>query len=166
MPIYMKYGELKGDVTAQGYEKWIELQTVSYTVHREVRAPTGRGIGREASAPHISEVAITKAEDSASGKLLRESLVGKGTKVTIVTLKTPASGSGKLEEVSKIELENTLITHFSTSGSGGDNHGPAHESLSLNGQVFTNTRNSPTKTNEPGTQPERVSYDAATTKTS
>ncbi len=127
MPIYMNYDNLaiKGDATADGHKDWIELNSFQWGVGRGISSPTGGSKDRESSAPSISEISVTKAQDAATGKLLTEAYQGEGVKVVIDFCKTD---SGKLETYLTYELEDTMISGYSTS-SGGDR---PSESLSLN----------------------------------
>jgi type VI secretion system secreted protein Hcp len=127
MPIYMEYdgGKIKGDVTADGHKDWIELNSFQWGVGRGISSPTGGAKDRESSAPSLSEITVTKAQDAASGGLLTESYQGEGVKVKIEFCKTDA---GKLETFLTYELEDAMISGYSVS-SGGDR---PSESLSLN----------------------------------
>jgi type VI secretion system secreted protein Hcp len=125
MPIYVQYGTIAGDVTASGHEKWIEVNSVQFGVGRGISAPTGGSADREASAPSVSEIVVTKPTDVASTKLFDESLEGEGQDVTIDFCKTD---KGKLEVYLTCILNNTMISGFSVS-SGGDR---PQESVSFN----------------------------------
>lgn len=158
MPIYMNYDSLAitGDVTAEGHETWIELNSLQWGVGRGISSPTGGSADRESSAPSVSEIVCTKHTDSASVKLLDESLQGEGKTVIIDFVKTD---KGKLEVYMTYTLTNTMISGYSLS-SGGDR---PSESLSLN---FTKVefKNTPMKSaNETGS-PETVTYDLALAK--
>jgi type VI secretion system secreted protein Hcp len=156
MPIYMKYDGIDGDVTAAGHEKWIELQSCQWGVGRGISMPTGRGANREASAPSVSEIVVTKLTDTASPKLLGAALHGEGKKVTIDFCKTD---EGKLEVYLEYMLENTMVSSFNLS-SGGDR---PTESLSLN-FLKVEFKNIPGGgENAPGS-PESVIYDLAAGK--
>lgn len=124
MPIYMKYDGIDGDVTAEGHEKWVELNSFQWGVGRGISSPTGASADRESSAPSISEIVVTKAQDIATTKILDEALQGRGKKVTIDFVKTDGK---KLEVYMAYKLENVLISGYSIS-SGGDR---PSESLSL-----------------------------------
>ena len=86
MPIYMGIFEkphvldrkFRGEVKAKGYEGWIQLQSAQLGTNRNITTSTGRGTNREASAPAIQEVVITKLQDSVSTALYRETLGGEG----------------------------------------------------------------------------------------
>jgi len=153
MPIYMNYDSLnvKGDVTADGYADWIELNSFQWGVGRGISSPTGGAKDRESSAPSVSEITVTKAQDAATGKLLTEAYQGKGVTVIIDFVKTE---QGKLAKYLEYTLNDTMISGFSTS-SGGDR---PSESLSLN---FARIDVSPTVVDKDGkiTQADGIKYD-------
>jgi type VI secretion system secreted protein Hcp len=126
MAIYMKYGSLNGEVTAAGYEKWIELGSLQWGVGRGISSGAGGDSKREASAPSISEITITKTFDSFSPLALKEALGGAGETVKIDITRTDAKG--KHQAFQKYILDLTMISGYSIS-SGGDR---PSESLSLN----------------------------------
>ena len=71
MPIYIKYGDIKGDVTATGHlgsEGWVEINSFQF------------GIGRGIAIPHSRPASV--------GQLLFMALAGIGTLVAIERLKT------------------------------------------------------------------------------
>lgn len=129
MPIYMKIDGVDGSVTAVGHEKWIELDSCQLGVNRHITSPTGRGTNREASAPAVSEIVVTKSLDCASAELFKLSLWGEGKKTKIDFCKTDKD---KFETYFSYELENTLISSYSVSGTGGDASSRPMESLALN----------------------------------
>ncbi len=60
MAIYMKYDRIKGGVTAEGHKDWIQFQSCQWGVHRNIRSAAGRGTNREASAPSVNDIVVTK----------------------------------------------------------------------------------------------------------
>jgi type VI secretion system secreted protein Hcp len=156
MPIYMQYDGVPGDVTAEGHEKWIELNSCQWGVGRGISSPTGASADRESSAPSVSEITVTKATDASSVKMLNEAYQGEGKKVQIDFCKTD---KGKLEVYLTITLTNTMISGYSLS-SGGDR---PTESLSLN---FTKVEFKNTGMGAAGDtgSPEPITYDLATAK--
>jgi type VI secretion system secreted protein Hcp len=136
MPIYMNYNSLaiKGDVTATGWENWIEVSSFQFGVGRGIASPTGGSADRESSAPSVSEITITKDQDTSTGPMLTAALQGEGVTVIIDFVKT---SQGQLAKYMEYTLTNTLISGFSTS-SGGDR---LTESVSLN---FTKIQVDPT----------------------
>jgi type VI secretion system secreted protein Hcp len=125
MAIYMKYGEIEGDVTAEGHEGWIEVNSFQFGVGRGIGSPTGRKSDRETSSPSVSEITVTKSSDKTTPLLFQEALQGEGVQVDLHFVRTSA---GTLEVFYEVTLTNTLVSGFSQS-SGGDN---PSESLSLN----------------------------------
>lgn len=126
MPIFMHYDGIDGNVTAKGYEKWIEVNSFQFGAGRGISTPTGGAENREASAASVSEVTVTKAMDKSSPKLFEASLIGEAGK----TVKIVMTRTGKeLKELCIYKFENTLVSGYSVS-SGGE--GAPTESLSLN----------------------------------
>ncbi|MBN8889457.1 MAG: hypothetical protein ABS99_01705 [Acetobacteraceae bacterium SCN 69-10] len=153
MPIYMKYNDIDGDATAEKYTKWIECGSFQWGVGRGISSPTGGSSDRESSAPSVSEITLTKAQDVATVKLLNEALQGEGVTVTIDFCKTD---KGNLETYLQYTMQNVMISGYSTS-SGGDR---PSESLSLN---FTKIecKLTPMGADNADTSPSNVSYDLA-----
>jgi type VI secretion system secreted protein Hcp len=152
MPIYMQFEGVDGDVTAEGHEKWIELGSMHFGIGRAVTSPqTGGSAEREASAPSVSEITLTKNADSASPKLFQQSLFGEGAKVKIDLVKTDKD---KLEPYEQYELEDVLVSGFSVS-SAGDR---PTESISLNFTKIIFSHVQMKDKNDPGS-PEKVGYD-------
>jgi type VI secretion system secreted protein Hcp len=104
--------------------KGINCEPLQWGVDRVIHTPMGSSQEREASAPSISEVTISKLMDVASAKLFQEACVGKSKAVKIDLVKT----GEKLENYLEYTLTDCLISGYSVS-SGGDK---PSESLSLN----------------------------------
>ena len=156
MPIYMKYDGIDGAATAQGHEKWIELHSAQLGVNRHITNPTGQGTNREASAPSVSEITVTKVLDCASTGLFKASLWGEGKKVKIDFCKTDKD---KLEPYYQYELEEVLVSGYSVTSSGDR----PRETISLNFTKITFNDISMGSKNETGS-PDRVMYDLAGAK--
>ena len=130
MPIYMGVFDkpnvlsrtIRGDVTATGYEGWIELQSAQLGATRAVPYTTG---GKGAGKTHVSDIQVTKLQDAASAALFRESTGGEGKLVVIVFVKDGV-------DYMTIVLRGTMISSFSTSGHGGGSNDRPMETLSLN----------------------------------
>jgi type VI secretion system secreted protein Hcp len=157
MPIYCQYAKIKGDVTASGHEAWIELNSFQWGVGRGIASPTGGSSDREAAAPSVSEIVVTKPTDIATVDLLTESLHGEGEDVTIDFVKTD---KGNLNVYLSYTLNNTMISGYSLS-SGGDR---PQESLSFNFTKIQCRDVSLGSKNEDGS-PATVGYDIGAAKT-
>jgi len=152
--ILAKYDGIDGSATHKGYTKWIELGSAQLGIGRSIGGgTTGGSQNREASAPMISEMTVTKTMDDASNALYQEALYGaKGKKVTIIWLTT----DNPPKVIKEVKLENTLVSGFSTS-SGGDR---PMESLSLNFTKFEVVC-TPTGIDATDKAPKRVMFDIA-----
>jgi type VI secretion system secreted protein Hcp len=156
MPIYMNYNDIPGDVTAEGHEKWIELNSCQWGVGRGISSPTGGAADRESSAPSVSEIVVTKSTDVASTKVLNEAYQGEGQKVQIDFCKTD---KGKLEVFLTVTLTNCMVSGYSLS-SGGDR---PSESVSLNFTKVEFKNTGMGAAAETGS-PDSISYDLALAK--
>ena len=130
MAIFLKYGDLKGETTQLTHKDWIEIHSFQFGVGRGISSGVGGGSKREASAPSVSEITMTKTFDLSSPLLLKEAVGGKA--VTAKIELTQTDNSGKHVSFQKYILTNTLISGYSIS-SGGDR---PSESVSLNFTKF------------------------------
>lgn len=126
MPLYMKYGEIDGNVETEGYKKWIEVNSFQWGVGRGISSPVGSSADREASHPSVSEVSLSKEMDVATNKLLEEAL--GSTMNATVEVAVCTTGAGQLTEFLRYTLFNTGLSNYSVA-SGGDR---PKESFSLN----------------------------------
>jgi type VI secretion system secreted protein Hcp len=120
-PIYMDFGGITGDVTANGYAGDIQLLGFSWGVNNGASAASSG----ESSAPAISEITVTKALDKASPCLLQEALIGESQDAKIFFVN---SVNGELNTYAEYDLKDVLISGYGVSSSGG----VPTESLSLN----------------------------------
>jgi type VI secretion system secreted protein Hcp len=130
MAVFVKYGDLKGECTAEGYKDWVEVQSFQWGVGRGISAGVGGGSKREATAPSVSEIVVTKSMDSFSPLVLKEAIGGKATKVQIHLTQT--DNGGKHMAYQKYILDNTLVSGYSISA-GADR---PNESISMNFTKF------------------------------
>jgi type VI secretion system secreted protein Hcp len=157
MAIYMKYGDIKGAVTTDGFKDWIELNSFQWGVGRAIGSAARGSTSREGSEPSLSEVVVTKQTDVSSPKLFLDSVAGEMNNK--VTIKFTTTTKNKVETYLTYELTDTGISGYSLS-SGGDR---PSESLSLN---FTKVSKTFTGL-DPATSgsPETVGYDLTQMKT-
>lgn len=113
--LYLKYGNVSGDVTAAGYEHTIELDSFSLGVGRTVSSPTGGATDRETSAPSFSQVSVTALASSASVPMFEAAVQGQAQDATIYVTKAVR---GALVTYAEWDFRNTLVTSFSTSSGG------------------------------------------------
>ena len=128
MAIYINYNgkKVKGSVTADGYEDFLEVDSFQWGCGRGITMEVGATANREATRPSISEITLSKQMDASSGALLKEALSGvEGVPVEIHLVKT---GGKKVEKYAQFNLKNVLISSYSCNASAG---GAPYESLSL-----------------------------------
>jgi type VI secretion system secreted protein Hcp len=129
MAAYIKYDAIKkGESLAEGHkgsDGWVEVGSVQFGCGRGISSPVGTSSKREASAPNISEVVVTKLMDSTSPLFFQEALIGKAVKAQIDLVET---GSDQLNTYLEITLTNSMISGYSVS-SGGDR---PSESITIN----------------------------------
>ncbi|WP_308364149.1 MULTISPECIES: type VI secretion system tube protein Hcp [unclassified Microbulbifer] len=158
MAIYMNFNNNapKGNVTAKGYEDWIEVDSFNFGVGRGISMEAGAMANREASRPSISEITVTKRIDAASGGLFKASVSGdEGVKAEIHVVQT---GANSVEKYAVYALEDCIISSYSISASAG---GAPQESLSLSFSKIEADLNHADKTNK-NPKNMRVGYDLTT----
>ena len=157
MAIYMNWDGVPGDVTTQGFEKWIELTSFQWGVGRGIGSAMSGQASRESSIPSVSEIVVTKRMDGSSPGLWTDSVAGQLN--TTVKIAFTTTSQGATTQFLNYELTNTGLSGYSLS-SGGD---MPTESLSLNFTkvVWSFTGTDPSVSGTPVTQ----GYDLTLAKT-
>ena len=127
MAIYMKFGDISGSVTTDGFKDWIQVNSFQWGVGRGVTSPHGSEDTREGSEPSVSEVVVTKRMEKASPKLWQDAVGGDFS--SSVTIKFTSTTKDKVESYLEYEFTNTGLSGYSVSAGGDD---APQESLSLN----------------------------------
>ena len=126
MAIYMKMGKIEGNVTAQGYEKLMECESVTLSTDREITLSVGAGKEREVSKPAFQEIMVTKEADKATPYLFQEAFTGKA--VDEVEIRFAKTSNDAIETYMTYVLKDALISSYQiSSGSDGD----PYESVSI-----------------------------------
>lgn len=111
----------------------IEISSFQWGVGRGIGSPTGGSSDREASAPSVSELTLTRMSDQNDVSLFKAAAAGLPADWTLWIYNSRAKNGARACE--KITLSNVLVSAFSVSG-GGDR---PSESLSLNFSAITMT---------------------------
>ena len=158
MAIYMNFNSNspKGNVTAQGYEDWIEVDNFNFGVGRAITMEAGAMANREASRPSLSEVTVSKALDASSGGLFKESVTGD--EGVLIEIHVDQTGANNVEKYAVYKLEDAIISSYSVNASAG---GPPQESLSLSFAKIEADLTHADKTHK-NTTNMRVGYDLTT----
>jgi type VI secretion system secreted protein Hcp len=153
MAIYMKVPGADGSVTASGYEKWIELDSMQFGVGRMVTMDTGNLANRASGLPSFSEITVSKATDDSTYGLLNDAILGKDGKTIELAVVEPGD---KPTEYVKYELSDAIISSYSMSAAGDR----PHESVSISYAKVEVSFTTHDKANKGGGVP-RVGYDLA-----
>ena len=112
MNIYMQVQGIDGEVTAQGFSKWIQLESYDFEGNRQMNTRPGVVTSREGTRPSFSDFVITKFVDSATPKLLSQFTTGKAlSKVVISAVTTGAQPTAYLT----FTLTNAMVSGFQSS---------------------------------------------------
>lgn len=116
-PIYMKYGEIGGEATSRGHERWIEIESTQFGVGRQIESLPGQP--RTVGPPVPSEFTLTKRVDKSSPLLFLEAV--RGNAGQLVTIDFTKVVDGVTEEVVyQLTLSDVLASGFSQSSGGAD----------------------------------------------
>ena len=114
MPIYMKFPNAPGAVTAQGFEQWIELTSLSAGMDRPIDSRVGTGGYAATGKLQVHPIAITKPTDGASPQLVIAALQGTFDKTVKIAFVTTSKGG--MVNFMSLELDNCGISSYTTSG--------------------------------------------------
>jgi type VI secretion system secreted protein Hcp len=137
MSIYLKYGDHNGSVTTKGFEGYSECMSFSWGLARNISTAAHGASNREHGQVAVQDIHITKTMDAASTKLLGEAW--GGNLKTKVLIKFTTMAEKGVTEFLTYELENTGVSSYQVSGSGGTGEGMPTESMSFNFTKITET---------------------------
>lgn len=120
MPIYLKFDNIKGDVTTEGFVDQIDLESMSFGVSRMVSMEPGNVKNREAnSMPHVHTIALNKSLCSATPLLIQKALAGAEAKTAIITFVRTGEAGTPPQVVGTYNLEGAIISDYQFIGSKG-----------------------------------------------
>jgi len=109
MSLYLQIPHVKGNVTTQGYQNWIQLSSMNFTASRPVSQEVGRVRNRNLNHPNIQKIELSKPIDNASNALLENLLKGS----SLGTLHIHVCSTDKqLTPYLKYELSDAMVTHY------------------------------------------------------
>ena len=120
--IYMKIPDVRGDVTTQGYEGAIELDSFSFGVDREIKKSGEKGGTEDINigVGELQEVTITKSLDSASAKLAQFAINGKSLGTAEITFVEIVGSENPPMPYLQYKLDRVFVKSWSTSGDADD----------------------------------------------
>ena len=109
MPIYMKFGDIKGEVTGGDYAGWIELISIQLGQGRFISRPSRRD--RETPPQELPDITVSKVLDSVSPLLAQKAANPRPVEVMIDLVSDDPP-----ERYLRIELSGCVITNYQVSG--------------------------------------------------
>ncbi len=153
MAIYLKYDGIKGNVTAEGYQGYINIESCGFKVKRKITMNPGTLSNREISRPVISEMLLLKDTDSSVTELFKQALCNATGRQAII--KFVRTGTEKVQEYMEYTLEDCLVSRYSITASVYTN--PSEVILLSFSKIIVNYKHHDA-TNKSGS-PQRVGYD-------
>jgi type VI secretion system secreted protein Hcp len=128
MSVFVKYEGIVGESSDSGHDGWMDVESISWGVGRQINSNSSTQGDRESSNAVISDLQITRNMDSATPKLFLESCCGTGKEVKIHLTKT-GQGSGS-DVFMEYTLKNALISNYTISAHSQENSRP-YETLTI-----------------------------------
>ena len=110
--MFLQLGDIQGESTARGYERWIDVVSWSWGVTNPTTV--GAGTGLSAGRATLSDLTLMKFADSATPKLIDGST--KGTHFPKATLAVRRASDGW--EYLRIRLEEVMVSSDQLSAGG------------------------------------------------
>jgi type VI secretion system secreted protein Hcp len=117
MALFVRIEGLTGEVTEPGYEGWMLCSTFNLGMGRGVSVSGGGAGRREATAPSVSEVSLTKEIDSVDAQLFKEALRGSTRRADLHFTQTDRAG--RHVAFLKYVLTETIISGYSVNAGSG-----------------------------------------------
>ena len=118
--MFAKYDGVDGESTDSNHDKWIDVLSVDWGMHRPGSGMTGQSRRRGSLA--VEDLTITIDYEKASPKLQEKCL--KGEIIPKLEIEQTATYGGARAVYLKYELKNVMITSISVNASGNDEAGP------------------------------------------
>lgn len=123
---FLKLDGIDGEVTAKGYEKWIEVFSFSWGASNSGISASGGGAGKVS----FQDIHFTSGFSKASPLLFLKCATGEHIPTGLLSLRK-AGGDANASEFLKIKLEEVLVSSFSDAGAEQGDDRPLEE-VSLN----------------------------------
>ncbi|MDH6592574.1 type VI secretion system secreted protein Hcp [Variovorax sp. TBS-050B] len=127
--MFLKLEGVDGESKDDGHKKEIDVLSWSWGASQSGTGHVGGGSG--AGKVSVQDLSVTKYVDSSSHLLLLDCCNGQHIKKGVLTVRK--AGATPLEYI-KLTMEDILVTHISTGGSGGEDR--LTETITLNFSKF------------------------------
>ena len=158
MSIHMFIPGVKGESTDPGHEDWIDVESLSWGVNRNLNSNSATKGDRESGNATISDLHVVRNMDSATPKLFIDGCCGEGKEIIIEITKTGKGGGS--ETYMRYTLGDSLIGNYTVNANAQDGSHPT-ETLSI---AFIDMEMTYTPYDDGGKQQasETVAFDTAT----
>lgn len=127
--VFAKYDGIDGESKDSNHDKWIDVLSIDWGMHRPAADPAS-GETRRRGAAVVEDLTLTIEYDKASPKLQEKCLMGEI--IPKLEIEQTANYGGARATYLKYELKNVMITSISVSASGNDEAGPPTLVVSCN----------------------------------
>lgn len=129
MAIFMKHAKIPGEVTAAGYEEWVELTGLGWAVSRGTAEGAGASGQREGGAATATALTCRRTTDTATPHILTQAFSG-AAEPTVRIHVTVTDPRGKHIPKRELTLSRAVVTGYGVSATAGSVQPPA-ETFSL-----------------------------------
>jgi len=120
MAVFAKYDGVDGESKDSNHDKWIDVLSVDWGVHKPGGGATGQT--RRRGAAVVEDMTLTIEYEKAAPKLQEKCL--KGEIIPKLEVECTATYGGARETYLKYELKNVMVTAVQVNASGNDEAGP------------------------------------------
>lgn len=114
---FLKLDGIDGESRAEGFHKWIQIESFSFGCSNAISTSPGSGGGGGAGKASFQDLSLVSRQSSASIPLFVRTASGEPVKTAQLHL---ANVAEKHRTFYTIKLTDVLISSFSEAGSGGD----------------------------------------------
>ena len=120
MAVFAKYDGFDGESKDANHDKWIDVLSIDWGIHRPGGGMTGQS--RRRGAAVVEDLTLTIEYEKASPKLQEKCL--KGVIIPKLEIEQTATYGGARATYLKWELKNVMVTSYQVNASGNDEAGP------------------------------------------
>ena len=120
MAVFAKYDGFDGESKDENHDKWIDVLSIDWGMHKPGGGMTGQS--RRRGAAVVDDLTLTIEYEKAAPKLQEKCL--KGEIIPLLEIEQTATYGGARATYLKYELKNVMVTSFNFNASGNDEAGP------------------------------------------
>jgi type VI secretion system secreted protein Hcp len=120
MASFIKFDGIDGESKDDRHDKWIDVLSFDWSVHRPGGGATGQS--RRRGTAVVNDINVVMEFEKSSPKLLEKNLTGDVN--SKVEIESTSNYGGSRETYLRYELKNVLVTSYQISAAGGDDSVP------------------------------------------